>query len=80
YADKWQVVHISHVAMSSEEVEKRNETLVEVVDPLYLFSRDAEGEVDADGEVDLHGGIDTSPSLFAEGHYSTTTPMHDFVH
>lgn len=41
--------------MSSEEIEERNEALAEVVDPLYLFSRDAEGEVDADGEVDVGG-------------------------
>ncbi|KAG1850697.1 RNA polymerase II-associated [Suillus subluteus] len=57
YADKWQVVHISHVPMSSEEIDERNDALSEVVDPLYLFSRDAEGEVDADGEVDV-GGIE----------------------
>jgi RNA polymerase II-associated factor 1 len=43
--------------MSNDEVEERNEALAEVVDPLYLFSRDAEGEVDADGEVDIGGGI-----------------------
>lgn len=53
YADKWQVVHISHVPMSSEEIDERNDALAEVVDPLYLFSRDAEGEVDADGDVDV---------------------------
>ncbi|KAG0699894.1 RNA polymerase II-associated [Suillus ampliporus] len=66
YADKWQVVHISHVAMSSEEIEERNETLAEVVDPLYLFSRDAEGEVDADGEVDV-GGIGIGAEGGGEG-------------
>jgi len=43
--------------MSSDEVEERSEALAEVDDPLYLFSRDAEGEVDADGEVDVGGGI-----------------------
>ncbi|KAG2110388.1 RNA polymerase II-associated [Suillus discolor] len=66
YADKWQVVHISHVAMSSDELEERNEALAEVVDPLYLFSRDAEGEVDADGEVDI-GGIEIGTEGDAEG-------------
>jgi RNA polymerase II-associated factor 1 len=43
--------------MSNDEVEERSEALAEVVDPLYLFSRDAEGEVDADGEVDVDGVI-----------------------
>ncbi|KAG1811506.1 RNA polymerase II-associated [Suillus subaureus] len=66
YADKWQVVHISHVPMSSEEIDERNDALSEVVDPLYLFSRDAEGEVDADGEVDV-GGIEMGAEGGAEG-------------
>jgi len=43
--------------MSSDEIDERNEALAEVVDPLYLFSRDAEGEVDADGEVDVDGEL-----------------------
>jgi RNA polymerase II-associated factor 1 len=52
--------------MSSEEIEERNEALAEVVDPLYLFSHDAEGEVDADGEVDV-GGIEMGADGGAEG-------------
>lgn len=52
--------------MSSDELEERNEALAEVVDPLYLFSRDAEGEVDADGEVDI-GGIEIGTEGDAEG-------------
>jgi RNA polymerase II-associated factor 1 len=52
--------------MSSEEIEERNEALSEVVDPLYLFSRDAEGEADADGEVDV-GGIEMGAEGGAEG-------------
>lgn len=50
YVDKWQVVHISHLPMSKEELEEREDLLAEVIDPAYLLSRD---DVDADGEIDV---------------------------
>lgn len=50
YADKWQVVHISHEPMSKEELDEREELLAEVADPTFLLSRD---DVDADGEIDV---------------------------
>ena len=54
---------------TAEESEERDEALAEVVDPNYMFSRDADGEVDethveevqhdsTDGIVDLVGGGD----------------------
>lgn len=57
-----------------EEEEERAEALAEVVDPLYMFSRqdaDAEGEVD-DSEVPLpedaaEGRIDGSSEVNGEG-------------
>lgn len=48
--DKWEVVHISHVPMSKEELDEREELLAEVTDPTFLLSRD---DVDADGEIDV---------------------------
>lgn len=50
YVDKWQVVHISHVPMSKEEVDEREELFAEVTDPTFLLNRD---DVDADGEIDV---------------------------
>ncbi|KAH0835703.1 RNA polymerase II-associated [Lanmaoa asiatica] len=50
YVDKWQVVHISHVPMSKEELDEREELLAEVTDPAFLLNRD---DVDADGEIDV---------------------------
>ena len=35
--------------MSKEEEDEREETLAEVMDPMYLLSR---GEADAEGEID----------------------------
>ncbi|KAF7983338.1 hypothetical protein HWV62_22297 [Athelia sp. TMB] len=49
YLDKWQVVNLSHAAMSAEEAEEREEVRAEVSDPAFIMSgRDA----DADGEVE----------------------------
>ncbi|KIJ59225.1 hypothetical protein HYDPIDRAFT_44133 [Hydnomerulius pinastri MD-312] len=50
YVDKWQVVHISHVAMSKDELDEREELLAEVADPAYLLNRE---DADADGEIDV---------------------------
>ncbi|KAH7907894.1 RNA polymerase II-associated [Hygrophoropsis aurantiaca] len=52
YGDKWQVVHISHLPMSKEELEEREELLAEVNDPMYLLNRN---DADADGEIDDGG-------------------------
>ena len=57
--DKWQVVHISHVAMSKEELDEREELLAEVTDPTFLLNRD---DVDADGEIDLDALGHQTPS------------------
>jgi RNA polymerase II-associated factor 1 len=45
------VINLSHAPLSSEEAEERGETLAEVMDPMFLFSR-AEAEGDADGDVE----------------------------
>lgn len=50
YHDKWDVVKVTHVPMSKEEEDEREEALAEVMDPMYLLSR---GDVDAEGEVEL---------------------------
>lgn len=63
YADRWQVVHISHVPMSKEESEEREELLAEVADPTFLLSRD---DVDADGEIDVDA-LHQAPSGSAGG-------------
>lgn len=47
--DKWDVVKVTHVPMSKEEEDEREEALAEVMDPMYLLSR---GDADAEGEVD----------------------------
>ncbi|KAH7885866.1 RNA polymerase II-associated [Phlebopus sp. FC_14] len=71
YVDRWQVVHISHVPMSKEELDEREDLLAEVVDPGYLLNRidaDADGEIDTEavghevttgsaGQTDAYGGI-----------------------
>ncbi|KZT25259.1 hypothetical protein NEOLEDRAFT_1156439 [Neolentinus lepideus HHB14362 ss-1] len=49
YLDKWHVVKVSHVPMSKEEEDERDETMAEVMDPMYLLAR---GDADAEGEVD----------------------------
>lgn len=57
--DKWQVVHISHVPMSKEELDEREELLAEVTDPTFLLSRD---DVDADGEIDVDALVHQVPA------------------
>jgi RNA polymerase II-associated factor 1 len=64
--DKWQVVHISHVPMSKEELDEREELLAEVTDPAFLLNRD---DVDADGEIDVD----------ALGHQATTGAIGDVM-
>ncbi|KAI6010676.1 RNA polymerase II-associated [Pisolithus orientalis] len=45
---KLQLVHMSHVPMSKEELDEREELMAEVLDPMYL-----RGDVDADGEGEI---------------------------
>lgn len=62
YQDKWDVVKVTHVPMSTEEEEERAEALAEVMDPMYLLNRadvDAEGEPDDEVEAERTNG-DTS--------------------
>ncbi|EJF59351.1 hypothetical protein DICSQDRAFT_162524 [Dichomitus squalens LYAD-421 SS1] len=51
YGDKWDVVKLTHVPMSKEEEQEREEALAEVIDPLFPLAR-ADVDTDADGEVD----------------------------
>lgn len=65
YVDKWQVVHISHLPMSKEELDEREELMAEVVDPMYLrVDADADGEGDIDlevvGQMSGSGGISSA--------------------
>ncbi|KAH7922312.1 hypothetical protein BV22DRAFT_1070656 [Leucogyrophana mollusca] len=55
YGDKWQVVNMSHLPMSKEELDEREEVLAEVMDPMYLLGR---GDADADGEGEVDDGGD----------------------
>ncbi|KAF9499332.1 hypothetical protein BDN71DRAFT_1441928 [Pleurotus eryngii] len=55
YQDKWEIIRVSHSAMSTEEEEEREEIMVEVTDPMYL-RRDA----DADGEIEVDDGAHTT--------------------
>ncbi|KAJ4473623.1 RNA polymerase II-associated protein [Lentinula aciculospora] len=58
YEDKWDVIKVTHVPMSQEEEDEREEALAEVMDPLFLMR----GEADADGEVEVdEGGGHTFP-------------------
>ncbi|KAJ3772663.1 RNA polymerase II-associated protein [Lentinula raphanica] len=50
YEDKWDVIKVTHVPMSQEEEDEREEALAEVMDPLFLMR---EADVDADGEVEV---------------------------
>ena len=45
--DKWDVVKVTHVPMSKEEEDEREEALAEVMDPMYLLNR---ADMDAEGE------------------------------
>lgn len=53
------MVHISHLPMSKEELDEREEQLAEVADPSYLLNRD---DVDADGEIDMDALGQQTPS------------------
>ncbi|KAF9069785.1 RNA polymerase II-associated [Rhodocollybia butyracea] len=53
YEDKWDIIKVTHVPMSQEEEDEREEALAEVMDPLFLMR----GEADADGEVEVEEGI-----------------------
>ncbi|KAJ3745379.1 RNA polymerase II-associated protein [Lentinula detonsa] len=53
YEDKWDVIKVTHVPMSQEEEDEREEALAEVMDPLFLMR----GDVDADGEVEVDEGL-----------------------
>ncbi|THH28830.1 hypothetical protein EUX98_g5361 [Antrodiella citrinella] len=71
YVDKWDVVKVSHVPMSKEEEDEREEALAEVMDPMYLLNRadmDAEGEeVEEETEVERPGGDIVDPiDVFGE--------------
>ncbi|KIK61655.1 hypothetical protein GYMLUDRAFT_58718 [Collybiopsis luxurians FD-317 M1] len=57
YDDKWDVIKVTHVPMSQEEEEEREEALAEVMDPLFLMRGDA--DADADGEVEVDEGPGT---------------------
>ena len=51
YGDKWDVVRLTHVPMSAEEEQEREEALAEVVDPLFPLAR-GDADADAEGEAD----------------------------
>lgn len=53
YEDKWDVIKVTHVPMSQEEEDEREEALAEVMDPLFLMR----GDADADGEVEVYEGL-----------------------
>jgi RNA polymerase II-associated factor 1 len=61
YEDKWEVIRVTHAAMSKEEEDEREEALAEVADPMFLMAR---GDADADGEIEIddtgivNGGLD----------------------
>ncbi|KAE9392324.1 hypothetical protein BT96DRAFT_924805 [Gymnopus androsaceus JB14] len=55
YEDKWDVIKVTHVPMSQEEEEEREEALAEVVDPLFLMNGDADADADEEVEVDDGG-------------------------
>ncbi|TEB33222.1 hypothetical protein FA13DRAFT_1773421 [Coprinellus micaceus] len=52
YDDKWDIIRVKYAPMSVDEEEERQEALAEVADPMYLFNRDADGEI----EVEEGGG------------------------
>ncbi|KAI0070806.1 hypothetical protein K474DRAFT_1687312 [Panus rudis PR-1116 ss-1] len=49
YLDKWDIVKVTHVPMSKEEEDEREDALAEVNDPMYLLGR---GDADAEGEIE----------------------------
>lgn len=52
YDDKWDIIRVKYAPISVDEEEERQEALAEVADPMYLFNRDADGEI----EVEEGGG------------------------
>ncbi|KAL0947891.1 hypothetical protein HGRIS_010526 [Hohenbuehelia grisea] len=66
YQDKWEIIRVTHSAMTKEEEDEREELLVEVMDPMYLRrDADAEGEIEVDdgGSVGVGvGGFSVSGS------------------
>ena len=54
YDDKWDVIRVKYAPMSVDEEEERQEALAEVADPMYLFNRDADGEIEVE---DGGGGV-----------------------
>ena len=53
------MVRLTHVPMSREEEQEREEALAEVVDPLYPLSR-----ADADADADTETEADAPPAPF----------------
>ncbi|KDQ13008.1 hypothetical protein BOTBODRAFT_175885 [Botryobasidium botryosum FD-172 SS1] len=49
YTDKWDMINLEHAPFGPEEEEERNETLAEVLDPAFMYSR---MDIDADGEAE----------------------------
>ncbi|KAF5335997.1 hypothetical protein D9611_006303 [Ephemerocybe angulata] len=56
YDDKWELIRARYAPMSAEEEEERQEALAEVVDPMYLFNRDA------DGDIEVEEGAGSAPA------------------
>ncbi|TDL23983.1 RNA polymerase II-associated protein [Rickenella mellea] len=64
YTEKWDAINLTLAPFSQEEREEREETLAEVVDPMYMFSR---VDADADGEVDDSSVVPMDVSMSADG-------------
>ncbi|CAL1715425.1 unnamed protein product [Somion occarium] len=58
YVDKWDVVKVTHVPMSKEEEDEREEVLAEVMDPMYLLGR---ADMDAEGEIETEEHASSRP-------------------
>jgi len=61
YEDKWEIIRVTHAAMSKEEEDEREEALAEVADPMFLMVRgdaDADGEIEVDDAGVVNGGLD----------------------
>ncbi|KAL4252030.1 PAF1 family protein [Abortiporus biennis] len=72
YVDKWDVARVTHVPMSKEEKDERDEAIAEVMDPMYLLGRGE--EADAEGEIEE----DVQPGEVERSHYGNgSTSMHD---
>ncbi|CAK5269161.1 unnamed protein product [Mycena citricolor] len=62
YADKWEVIRMTHVAMGEDEVGERQDLLAEVQEPEYFLRQLANAgkeemdmDGDAEGEMDMNG-------------------------